>query len=97
MDYHGAAVPGPAGHPRDCKAVLISAFAAKMDDPDLVREPQQHLDIAPSSSAQIHKFLADICSTPQSLVQRAARIIAQGNRSGVWELALVCAARRTSK
>jgi tripartite-type tricarboxylate transporter receptor subunit TctC len=69
----------PPGIPVERKAALVSAFEATMKDPAFIEDAaRQRLEISPSSSAAIHKFLGDVYSTPPPLVQRAARILAQG-------------------
>ena len=69
----------PPGIPEDRKAALIKAFEATMRDPAFLEDAaKQHLEIAPTSGAQIDRFLAEVYATPKPLVERAAKILSQG-------------------
>jgi len=69
----------PPGIPEDRKAALIKAFDATMRDPAFLEDAaKQRLEIAPIGAAQIDRFLADVYGTPKPLIERAARILAQG-------------------
>jgi len=69
----------PPGIPEDRKAALIKAFDATMRDPAFLEDAtKQRLEIAPIGSAQIDRFLTDVYSTPKPLIERAAKILAQG-------------------
>jgi len=71
----------PLGIPEDRKAALIKAFDATMRDPAFLEDAaRQRLEIAPTSGAQIERFLADVYATPKPLVERAAKILAQGQQ-----------------
>jgi tripartite-type tricarboxylate transporter receptor subunit TctC len=69
----------PPDVPADRKAALIAAFDATIRDPDFLADAgKQRLEIAPISATQIDRFLADAYATPKPLVERAAKILAQG-------------------
>ena len=69
----------PPGIPEDRKAALIKAFDATMRDPAFLEDAaKQRLEIAPTGGAQIDRFLADVYATPQPLIERAAKILVQG-------------------
>ena len=69
----------PPGIPEDRKAALIKAFEATMRDPAFLEDAaKQRLEIAPTSGAQIERFLAEVYETPKPLIERAAKILAQG-------------------
>jgi len=69
----------PPGIPADRKAALIKAFDATMRDPAFLEDAKkQRLEVVPISGAQIDAFLADAYATPKPLVDRAAKILAQG-------------------
>jgi tripartite-type tricarboxylate transporter receptor subunit TctC len=71
----------PPGIPDDRRAALIAAFEATLRDPAFLADAaKQHLEIAPTSAAQIDRFLADAYATPAPLVERAAKILAQGQQ-----------------
>ena len=69
----------PPGIPEDRKAALIKAFDATMRDPAFLEDAaKQRLEIAPTTGAQIDRFLADIYDMPKPLIERAAKILTQG-------------------
>ena len=69
----------PPGIPEDRKAALIKAFDATMRDPAFLEDAaKQRLEIAPTTGAQIDRFLADVYDMPKPLIARAAKILAQG-------------------
>ena len=58
---------------------LRRAFDETMRDPAFLDEAgKQRLEIVPISGAQIERLLQDVYSTPRVLVDRAAKILAQG-------------------
>jgi len=70
----------PPGIPEDRKVALRQAFDATMADPAFLEDAAKaRLDIAPITSEQIDKFLADVYTTPKPLVERAGRILAQSH------------------
>ena len=69
----------PPGIPEDRKAALVKAFDATMRDPAFLADAaKQRLEIAPAGGVQIDRFLADVYATPKPLIERAAKILAQG-------------------
>ena len=71
----------PPGIPDDRKAALRKAFDETMKDPDLLADAaRQNLEIAPATGAQIDRFLDGVYSTPKALVDRAAKILVQGQQ-----------------
>jgi tripartite-type tricarboxylate transporter receptor subunit TctC len=69
----------PPGIPEDRRVALIKAFDATMRDPAFLEDAaKQRLEIAPTSGAQIDRFLAEVYDTPKPLIERAAKILAQG-------------------
>lgn len=69
----------PPGIPDDRRTALIKAFDATMRDPAFLEDAaKQRLEIAPIGAAQIDRFLADVYGTPKPLIERAAKILAQG-------------------
>ena len=52
-----------------------------MQDPAFLEDAaKQRLDIAPTTGAQIDRFLADAYATPKPLVERAGKILAQSQQ-----------------
>jgi tripartite-type tricarboxylate transporter receptor subunit TctC len=69
----------PPGIPEDRKAALIKAFDATMRDPAFLEDAaKQRLEIAPIGGGAIDRFLAEVYATPRPLIERAAKILAQG-------------------
>ena len=69
----------PPGVPEDRKAALRAAFDATMKDAAFLDDAaRMRLDITPITGGEIERFLQDIYSTPKPLVDRAAKILAQG-------------------
>jgi tripartite-type tricarboxylate transporter receptor subunit TctC len=69
----------PPGIPEDRKAALIKAFDATTRDPAFLEDAaKQRLEIAPTTGAQIDRFLAEVYGAPKPLIERAAKILAQG-------------------
>jgi tripartite-type tricarboxylate transporter receptor subunit TctC len=69
----------PPGIPEDRKAALRRAFEATMRDPAFLADAAKvRLDISPISGEAIDRFLVDAYATPRPLVERAAKILAQG-------------------
>jgi tripartite-type tricarboxylate transporter receptor subunit TctC len=69
----------PPGVPEDRKAALRAAFDATMMDPAFLEDAaRMRLDISPISGEAIDRFLQDVYSTPRPLVERAGKILAQG-------------------
>jgi tripartite-type tricarboxylate transporter receptor subunit TctC len=69
----------PPDVPEDRKAALIKAFDATMRDPAFLEDAKkQRLEVVPTTGAQIDRFLADVYATPKPLVDRAAKILSQG-------------------
>ena len=70
-------IAGPPGIPADRKQALIAAFDAAVKDPELLADAQRmQAEIRPVSAAKIEKLLADIYATPQDIVAKAAKAIA---------------------
>jgi hypothetical protein len=69
----------PPGIPEDRKAALRRAFDAAMRDPALLADAARlRLDISPIGGDAIDRFLTDAYATPRPLVERAGKILAQG-------------------
>jgi tripartite-type tricarboxylate transporter receptor subunit TctC len=69
----------PPGIPEDRKAALRRAFDATMKDKAFLADAAKvRLDISPITGEAIDRFLADVYATPKSLVQRAGKILKQG-------------------
>ena len=69
----------PPGIPDDRKAALRRAFNATMQDPAFLEDAAKaRLDISSISGEQIDRFLAEVYTTPKPLVERAGKILAQG-------------------
>jgi tripartite-type tricarboxylate transporter receptor subunit TctC len=69
----------PPGIPEDRKLALRRAFDLTMNDPAFLADAAKvRLDISAIRGAAIEQFLADVYSTPRPLVERAGKILAQG-------------------
>ena len=69
----------PPGIPEDRKHALRRAFDLTMKDAAFLADAAKvRLDISPITGGAIDRFLADVYSTPRPLVERAAKILAQG-------------------
>ncbi|MCC6890640.1 MAG: hypothetical protein IT536_19120 [Hyphomicrobiales bacterium] len=69
----------PPGIPEDRKQALRRAFDLTMQDPAFLADAARvRLDISPISGAAIERFLEEAYATPRPLVERAAKILAQG-------------------
>jgi hypothetical protein len=69
----------PPGIPEERKLALRRAFDLTMSDPAFLADAAKvRLDISPIRGAAIEQFLHDIYATPRPLVERAGRILAQG-------------------
>jgi hypothetical protein len=69
----------PPDIPEERKLALRRAFDLTMSDPAFRADAaKRQLDISPIRGVTIEQFLQDIYETPRPLVQRAAKILAQG-------------------
>ena len=69
----------PPGIPEDRKLALRRAFDMTMKDEGFLADAAKvRLDISAIRGAAIEQFLADVYSTPRPLVERAGKILAQG-------------------
>jgi tripartite-type tricarboxylate transporter receptor subunit TctC len=69
----------PPGVPDDRRTALRRAFDVTMKDPAFLADAAKvRLDISPIAGDAIDRFLQDVYSTPRPLVERAAKILAQG-------------------
>jgi tripartite-type tricarboxylate transporter receptor subunit TctC len=69
----------PPGIPEDRKAALRRAFDLTMKDKAFLADADKmRLDISPITGEAIDRFLADAYATPRPLVERAAKILGQG-------------------
>ena len=69
----------PPGIPDDRKAALRMAFDETMRDGEFLAEAaRQNLEVAPAAGSEIDRFLDGVYSTPRTLVERAAKILASG-------------------
>jgi hypothetical protein len=69
----------PPGIPEERKLALRRAFDLTMSDPAFRADAAKlRLDISPIRGVAIEQFLQDAYGTPRPLVQRAAKILAQG-------------------
>jgi tripartite-type tricarboxylate transporter receptor subunit TctC len=69
----------PPGIPEDRKAVLRRAFDATMKDKAFLADAAKvRLDISPITGAAIDRFLKEVYATPKPLVERAGKILSQG-------------------
>ena len=69
----------PPGIPEERKLALRRAFDAATSDPAFLADAAKlRLDISPIQGAAIEQFLQDVYATPRPLVERAGRVLAQG-------------------
>jgi len=69
----------PPGIPEERKLALRRAFDLTMRDPEFLADAANlRLDISPIRGATIEQYLQDVYSTPRPLLERAGRILAQG-------------------
>jgi len=69
----------PPGIPEERKLALRRAFDLTMSDPAFLEDAAKlRLDISPIRGATVEQFLQDVYATPRPLVERAGRILAQG-------------------
>ena len=69
----------PPGIPEERKLALRRAFDLTMTDPAFLADAAKlRLDISPIRGTTIEQYLQDVYSTPRPLVERAGRILAQG-------------------
>ncbi len=69
----------PPGVPDDRKHALRRAFDLTMRDPAFLTDAAKlRLDISPISGEAIERFLEDAYVTPRPLVERAGKVLAQG-------------------
>jgi tripartite-type tricarboxylate transporter receptor subunit TctC len=69
----------PPGIPEERKLALRRAFDLTMTDPAFLADAAKlRLEISPIRGATIEQFLQDVYATPRPLVERAGRILAQG-------------------
>jgi len=69
----------PPGIPEERKLALRRAFDLTMRDPEFLADTANlRLDISPIRGATIEQYLQDVYSTPRPLLERAGRILAQG-------------------
>jgi len=67
----------PPGLPDDRKAALVSAFDVTMADADFLAEAKKlDFDVRPVSGAKIDALLAEVYATPQDVLAKAAKAIA---------------------
>jgi tripartite-type tricarboxylate transporter receptor subunit TctC len=66
----------PPGIPADRKAALIAAFNATMKDPEFLADAKRlDLDVAPVSSQELEKLLAELYATPKDVIKKAGEAI----------------------
>jgi tripartite-type tricarboxylate transporter receptor subunit TctC len=69
----------PPGIPEERKLALRRAFDLTMADPAFLADAAKlRLEISPIRGATIEQFLHDVYATPRPLVERAGRILTQG-------------------
>jgi hypothetical protein len=67
----------PPGTPQDRATALRRAFDRTMADPEFIADAAKvHLDVSPMSGMQIETLVKEIYATPATIVQRAARALA---------------------
>ena len=73
---YGRPVLGPEGIPADRLKILREAFMATFKDQEFVTEAAKlNLEIQPLSAEVVEKTVADIFSTPASVVERTRKIL----------------------
>lgn len=73
---YGRPVLGPEGIPADRLKILREAFMATFKDPEFVTEAAKlNLEIQPLGAEAVEKTVAEIFSTPPSVVERTRKIL----------------------
>ncbi len=68
----------PPDIPADRAAALVAAFEATMKDPAFLAETKQHkMEVAPVSGKKLAQMLAELYTTPESVLAKARLAISR--------------------
>jgi tripartite-type tricarboxylate transporter receptor subunit TctC len=72
----GRSLAAPPGTPADRVEFLRQAFAAAMNDPDLIADVKRsHLDYDPMTGAELQSFISEVADVPPAIVAKARQAL----------------------